>query len=92
MTDQTNVAVMVSADLARIFNLRWVLGRVGNDPCDEWCIDTLMGLPEGLTYRDGAPQFQCGVCEAWTVWEGDLQSFENGHYANVCGGSPRCCP
>ena len=84
--------VEVSGSLANLFNLRWVLGRYGFDPCDEWDIDSLLGLPEGLSYIDGEVKFECRVCEAWTIWEGEPHEFEIHHYANVCGGSPRCCP
>ena len=82
----------VSASLANLFNLRWVLGREGFDPCDEQDIDLVLGLPEGLSFIDGAVRFECRGCEAWTPWEGEIADFEEGHYANMCGGSPRCCP
>lgn len=85
-------SVEVSSFLARLFDLRWVLGRYGDDPCDEVDIDLILGLPDGLTYRDGCIQFECNACEKWTEWHGEVTDFENGHYANVCGGSPRCCP
>lgn len=82
----------ISARLASLFNLRWMLGRYGNDPCDEWAIDDLLGLPDGLTYQDGQVQFQCRVCEKWTEWPADVEDFDPDAYQNVCGGSPRCCP
>jgi hypothetical protein len=49
-------------------------------------------LPEGLAMIGGRPQFPCRSCGQWTVWEGELKDFEPDYYANVCGGSPRCCP
>ena len=82
----------VSLSLANLFNLRWVLGREGYDPCDEQDIDLVLGLPEGLSFSDGAVRFECHGCEKWTPWEGGIADFEEGHYANMCGGSPRCCP
>lgn len=82
----------VSAYLANLFGLRFVLGREGLDPCDEWEIEALLSYPEGLEYREGRAKFSCRVCDAWTDWDGEPGDFEDGHYANVCGGSPRCCP
>lgn len=81
-----------TAFLARLFNVRWELGFYGNDPCDEWDIDEIMGLPEGLYYRGGSVQFQCNYCAAWTDWEGEVSDFKLYNYANLCGGSPRCLP
>jgi hypothetical protein len=49
-------------------------------------------LPDGLWECDGRLYFECRGCERDTEWEGDPSDFELGHYANVCGGSPRCCP
>lgn len=82
----------VSASLANLFNLRWVLGREGFDPCDDQDIDLVLGLPEGLSFSNGAVRFECRGCEQWAPWEGDIADFEIDHYANMCGGSPRCCP
>jgi len=84
--------IPVSTYLASLFNLRWVLGRVGYDPCDEWDADEILGLPEGLSMIDGTISFECRSCERWTEWPAAISEFELGHYANVCGGSPRCCP
>lgn len=47
---------------------------------------------QGLELRDGRPHFKCRVCEAWTEWEGEIDEFDPLNHANVCGGSPRCCP
>ncbi len=49
-------------------------------------------LPEGLWERGGRLWFECRSCERATEWEGEPDQFEFGHYANVCGGSPRCLP
>lgn len=49
-------------------------------------------LPDGLYWIEGKPTFACRVCDAWTVWDGEPEDFEDGHPNNVCGGSPRCCP
>lgn len=84
--------VEVSGSLANLFDLRWLLGRYGYDPCDETCVDTVLGLPDGLSYIGGSVKFQCESCAQWTTWEGEIPEFELGHYANRCGGSPRCCP
>lgn len=78
--------------LEALFGVRYLLGRYGDDPCDEWCIEDIMNLPDGLFYIGGKIQFECNVCEKWTEWPADISEFEIGHYANVCGGSPRCCP
>lgn len=83
---------MSSSFLARLFNVRWELGFYGNDPCDEWDIDSVLGLPDGLYYHNGRTQFQCQVCETWTDWEGDDGEFDIDDPNNLCGGSPRCCP
>jgi len=92
MTCETLARPISSSFLARLFNVRWELGFYGNDPCDEWDIDEVLGLPDGLYYRDGRVKFQCRVCEHWTDWEGEAAEFEIDAYENVCGGSPRCCP
>lgn len=81
-----------SSFLARLFNVRWELGFYGNDPCDEWNIDEVLGLPDGLHYRNGRLQFECRNCEAWTDWEAEAHEFEIDNSHNLCGGSPRCCP
>lgn len=85
-------SVEVSGRLANLFNLRWVLSRYGFDPCDEWDIDSLLGLPEGLSYIDGKIKFHCERCDALTEWCGEISEFELGNHANLCGGSQRCCP
>jgi len=82
----------VSGRFANLFNLRWVLGRYGFDPCDEWDIDSVLGLPEGLSFIDGQVRFECRSCGNWTEWPVDVADFELDHDANVCGGSPRCLP
>lgn len=92
MGDVATAAKPISGFLANLFNLRWVLGREGHDPCDEQDIDIVLGLPDGLSFIDGAIRFECNVCETWTEWPADISDFELGHNANVCGGSPRCCP
>lgn len=53
---------------------------------------TEVPLPDGLWEKDGKLFFECRSCESATVWEGEPDEFEFGHYANVCGGSPRCLP
>lgn len=50
-----------SSFLARLFNVRWELGFYGNDPCDEWDIDEVLGLPDGLYYRNGRLQFEAAT-------------------------------
>ena len=92
MTLTARRPVEVSGFLANLFNLRWALGRFGWAPCDEWSIDDLLGLPEGLSYRDGAISFQCNVCEAWTEWPAEPEDFDIGAHENMCGRSPRCIP
>ena len=82
----------ISARLAGMFGLRYMLGRYGYDPCDEWDIDVVLGLPEGLSYMAGQVQFECRSCGNWAEWPADIADFELGHRHNVCGGSPRCCP
>ena len=84
--------VEVSGSLANLFNLRWLLGRYGYDPCDQWDISTILGLPEGLSYTDGQIKYRCERCDELAEWCGEIEEFELGHYANLCGGSPRCCP
>lgn len=50
-------------------------------------------FPEGLwDTADGTLMFACRSCGQDTAWEGEAQDFDINHYANVCGGSPRCCP
>lgn len=83
---------IASSFLARLFNVRWELGFYGSDPCDEWDIDSVLGLPDGLYYRNGRRQFQCLSCDKWTDWEGEVADFKIEDPNNLCGGSPRCCP
>jgi len=49
-------------------------------------------LPDGLWEDNGILFFCCNVCDKATEWPEEPEDFEFGHYANVCGGSPRCCP
>lgn len=90
--DGARESLPVSGFLANLFDLRWVLGRCGHDPCDEWDIDTLMGLPDGLSFRDGEVQFECRNCERWSQYHGEVNDFDIDDDMNLCGGSPRCCP
>jgi hypothetical protein len=48
--------------------------------------------PDGLWEDNGRFYFQCLSCGNTTEWEDAPGDFEFGHYANVCGGSPRCLP
>lgn len=82
----------ISGYFANLFDLRWVLGRYGYDPCDEVDVDILMGLPDGLRYHGGQIQFQCRVCDEWSEWPVDIADFDIDDRNNVCGGSPLCCP
>lgn len=86
------IARPISGYFANLFNLRWDLGRFGNDPCDEWVIDDVLGLPDGLSFIDGGIKFQCRICESWTEWPAEIADFDINAHENVCGGSPRCCP
>lgn len=49
-------------------------------------------LPDGLWWRDGKLMYECGSCGQPSEWPVEIEDFELGHYANVCGGSPRCIP
>lgn len=82
----------ISTKFANLFGLRYILGRIGNDPCDEWNIDDVLNLPDGLHYHNGEIRFECRVCKAWTEWPTDVNDFDPDAHENVCGGSPRCCP
>lgn len=83
---------MISGKLASLFGLRFILDREGHDPCDEWDIDLVLGLPEGLTYTRGAIRFECLSCGELTEWPADVEDFDIDAIENRCGGSPRCCP
>lgn len=50
------------------------------------------GLPEGLRLSGNEVQFQCRSCERWVEWPSDVADFEIDNPANMCGGSPHCCP
>ena len=82
----------VSGFLAAMFNLRWVLGREGFDPCDEWDPSDILGLPDGLTYRNGRIEYDCVRCGNAAEWPVEIELYEHGDDMNLCGGSPRCCP
>jgi hypothetical protein len=82
----------IAPRLSLLFGLRYMLDRYGYDPCDEWDIDTLLQLPEGLEYRSGQIQYQCRVCERWTELPVDATEFELDDPHNMCGRSPSCCP
>lgn len=82
----------ISGKLASLFGLRYILGRVGNDPCDEWDIDALLGLPEGLTYFRGEIRYECLSCGDLAVLPCGVEEFDIDDPNNLCGGSPRCCP
>ncbi len=82
----------ISTQFAKLFGLRYLLDRYGYDPCDEWDIDLVLGLPDGLTYQNGEIQYQCRVCDRWTEWPVEISDFVIDDPHNVCGGSPRCCP
>lgn len=84
--------VGISLFLAHAFDLRWMLGRYGFDPCDEWSIDDMLKLPDGLSYHNGSISFQCRSCDKWSAWEADVADFDIDDHNNLCGGSPRCCP
>lgn len=50
-------------------------------------------LPEGLWRNaDGALMYECESCWKMAEWPVEAEDFELGNPANVCGGSPRCCP
>lgn len=83
---------MISIKLANLFGLRYILDREGNDPCDDWDINLVMELPEGLWYANGAVQYECESCHQATELPIEPEEFEYGHPHNVCGRSPRCCP
>jgi hypothetical protein len=82
----------IPARLAGMFGLRYLLDRYGYNPCDEWDIDVVLGLPEGLMYRDGEIQFECKSCERWSQWPAEVADFCDDDPNNLCGGSPRRCP
>lgn len=82
----------VRRNLIAVFNLRWVLGLEGSDPCDEWDANAVLDLPPGLWWRNGEIQFECQSCGCWTAWPADIADFEEENPANRCGGSPRCIP
>lgn len=86
------ITVPVSSRLASLFGLRWLLGRYGFDPCDEWDPNAFLGLPDGLFWRAGNVMYCCASCGEATELPVDPEEYEDGHPHNVCGRSPRCCP
>ena len=62
----------------------------------KWVRDEQQGgdeLPYGLWHDSkGALTFECRACGRDTKWEARIDEFDINNYANVCGGSPRCCP
>jgi hypothetical protein len=78
--------------LASLFNVRYLLGRYGYDPCDEWNPSDVLGLPDGLTYRNGRIEYDCVRCGNPAEWPVEVELFVEGDDMNLCGGSPRCCP
>jgi len=82
----------ISTKLAVMFGLRFMLGRYGDDPCDEVDIDAVLQLPEGLTYVRGCIRYECMSCGELVELPVDVEEYDHGHRHNVCGGSPRCCP
>lgn len=90
--DTATLPVEISLRLANPFDLRWMLGRYGYDPCDECSIDAIFDLPDGLSYRNGSISFQCRVCDNWAEWPVAVEEFDIDSDMNLCGGSPRCCP
>ena len=84
--------VALSTKFALLFGVRYELDLYGYDPCDEWDIDTVMSLPDGLWYRDGRINYHCENCGEASEWPVEICDFEYGHPHNVCGRSPRCCP
>jgi hypothetical protein len=83
---------MISGKLAAMFGLRFILDREGYDPCDEWDIDAVLGLPEGLTYVCGAIRYECLSCGKLAELPCGVEEFDIDCPYNLCGGSPRCCP
>jgi len=50
-------------------------------------------LPEGLERtNDGTLLFECLSCGRDTEWPAEVADFDINNSANLCGGSPRCCP
>lgn len=83
---------MTPGALANLFRVRFALGLEGYDPCDEWDIDQVLELPEGLTYVRGAIRFECLSCGELAELPCDVSEFDIDAPENLCGGSPRCCP
>lgn len=54
-------------------------------------IDSVM--PPGLwRTSDGTLKFECRGCGEPTEWPAEIAEFDINNHANMCGGSPRCCP
>lgn len=84
---------LIAPRWASLFGLRYMLDRYGYDPCDEWDIDTVLGLPDGLTYREGKVMASCVSCDRYYEWPVDVSEFDpDDDSGNLCGGSPWCCP
>lgn len=49
-------------------------------------------LPDGLVLHDGVIMYNCESCGELTDLPVDPAEYEHGHFHNVCGRSPRCCP
>lgn len=49
-------------------------------------------LPAGLWRSNGRIMFACRVCDESTEWPVGPEEFDINEHANMCGGSPRCCP
>lgn len=82
----------ISGRIVTLFGLRYLLDRIGYDPCDEWDASDILGLPDGLTYRNGRIEFDCVRCGNPSEWPVEVELFVYGDDMNLCGGSPRCCP
>lgn len=79
-------------DLVALFGVRYEMGRYGNDPCDPWQVEEVLQYPDGLEYHNGRPHTRCRVCDCLFEYEGEPAYFDLNDPANVCGGSPACCP
>lgn len=55
-------------------------------------LDLVDQLPEGLWGKGQRLFFECRSCGKETEFEGEHDDFDVHSTANVCGGSPRCCP
>jgi len=50
-------------------------------------------LPDGL-WRDakGTLMYECRACGKSDEWPAEIADFDINNYANMCSGSPLCCP